>query len=319
MLYRPLFLTSFMLADFLRRQRLLRRHPAAVLQRLQQDRLRHRLLPARQAGLALHALTSPRHRGFVAGLGCWRGERLCRTRIDRYRHAHALRRLLRRRSPARTRAPPPRRCAGLRLLRRLGAEHRLSARGCLAGTGTGVLLRPRADPQAQRGLGPEEVNRRFHAAQQQFIDHAREPAHGWLTLVREQGFAAARERIASLAEGARSRAKAMWCGSAADRRASACHDRVTTVARSRCGRGAVEVRSRCGRGAVVVRWWCGRGAVVVRWWCGGGAVVVRWWCGGAVVRWCGGAVVRWCGGAVVRWWSSDRGRNSPPQGRGQAL
>ncbi|MNT14823.1 hypothetical protein D3C86_2241280 [compost metagenome] len=49
--------------------------------------------------------------------------------------------------------------------------------------------------------GPQEVNRRFNAAQRRFIDHARDPAKRWLALVEERGFEAAQARIARLAAG----------------------------------------------------------------------------------------------------------------------
>ncbi|MGT2430740.1 hypothetical protein ACU4HD_22390 [Cupriavidus basilensis] len=46
--------------------------------------------------------------------------------------------------------------------------------------------------------GPEGVNQRFNAAQRAFIDHVKAPGNGWLSLIEEQGFGAAQERIASL-------------------------------------------------------------------------------------------------------------------------
>ena len=69
-LFRPLFITSYTAAEYLREHGLLRRAPAGDFERLQQDRVWARLVPARRCA-ALVALTSPANRSFVDRLGCY--------------------------------------------------------------------------------------------------------------------------------------------------------------------------------------------------------------------------------------------------------
>nr|WP_232346200.1 DUF2855 family protein [Cupriavidus sp. USMAA2-4] len=202
MLYRPLFLTSFMLADFLADNGFFGATRLLFSSASSKTAYGTAFCLRGQAGLALHALTSPRHRGFVAGLGCYGA-------VSDYAALESI-----------DTATPTLYVdfSGDEALRERVHRHLGDALvyDCYAGSAQNTgFLREAALPgpapafffapvqirKRNADWGPEEVNRRFHAAQQQFIDHAREPAHGWLTLEREQGFAAARERIASLAEG----------------------------------------------------------------------------------------------------------------------
>lgn len=202
MLYRPLFITSFMLADFLQDNRFFGARRLVVSSASSKTAYGTAFCLRGVDGIALTGLTSARNRAFVEGLGCYdstvtydelasipadvptlyvdfSGDEALRARV----HAH------------------------------FGAS---LVYDCFAGSAqnTGFLrdLRlPGPKPEfyfapvqirkRNADWGPQEVNRRFNAAQRRFIDHARDPGHGWLALVEERGFEAAQARIAHLAEG----------------------------------------------------------------------------------------------------------------------
>ena len=201
MLYRPLFLTSFMLADFLADNGFFGATRLLFSSASSKTAYGTAFCLRGQAGLALHALTSPRHRGFVAGLGCYGA-------VSDYAALESI-----------DTATPTLYVdfSGDEALRERVHRHLGDALvyDCYAGSAqnTGFLREAalpgpapafffapcRSASATRTGAGGGQPA--FPCGTAAIHRPCREPAHGWLTLVREQGFAAARERIASLAEG----------------------------------------------------------------------------------------------------------------------
>lgn len=202
MLYRPLFITSFMLADFLDDNRFFGARRLVVSSASSKTAYGTAFCLRDTSGIALTALTSARNRDFVEGLGCYHDtvtyDQLASVPVSEPTLYVDF--------------------SGDESLRARVHEHFGSSLvyDCFVGStqNTGFLrdLRlpgPRPEfyfapvqiRKRNADWGPQEVNRRFNAAQRRFIDHARDPANGWLTLVEERGFEAAQARIARLAAG----------------------------------------------------------------------------------------------------------------------
>ncbi|MDK3021641.1 DUF2855 family protein [Cupriavidus taiwanensis] len=202
MLYRPLFITSFMLADFLEDNRFFGARRLVVSSASSKTAYGTAFCLGEISGITLTALTSARNRGFVEGLGCYH-DTVCYEELTSVPVSEPT------------------------LYVDFSGDESLRARvhahfgdslvyDCFVGStqNTGFLRdlhlpgpRPEfyfAPVQIRKrnaDWGPQEVNRRFNAAQRRFIDHARDPGNGWLTLVEERGFEAAQARIARLATG----------------------------------------------------------------------------------------------------------------------
>ncbi|NSX17001.1 DUF2855 family protein [Cupriavidus taiwanensis] len=202
MLYRPLFITSFMLADFLEDNRFFGARRLVVSSASSKTAYGTAFCLREISGITLTALTSARNRGFVEGLGCYH-DTVCYEELTSVPVSEPT------------------------LYVDFSGDESLRARvhahfgdslvyDCFVGStqNTGFLRdlhlpgpRPEfyfAPVQIRKrnaDWGPQEVNRRLNAAQRRFIDHARDPGNGWLTLVEERGFEAAQARIARLATG----------------------------------------------------------------------------------------------------------------------
>lgn len=115
------------------------------------------------------------------------------------RYAGALRRLLGQRSTARACSPSFRRRAGLRVLRRFGAEHKLPVRHRTAGPAPAFHFAPVQIKKPNADWGTAVVNERFGEAQQRFIRHVSDA--GRLRVAEHTGFEAAQGLIADLHAG----------------------------------------------------------------------------------------------------------------------
>ncbi|MGO4156564.1 DUF2855 family protein [Cupriavidus sp. YAF13] len=201
-LYRPLFITSFMLADFLEDNRFFGATRLVVSSASSKTAYGTAFCLRDIPGISLAAITAQRNRAFVEGLGCY-------AEVVSYDELETLA----------TDAPT--------LYVDFSGDEALRARvhhhfggalvyDCFAGSAqnTGFLrdtglpgpkpefyFAPVQIRKRNADWGPEGVNRRFNAAQRAFIDYVKEPANGWLTLIEAQGFGAAQERIASLVAG----------------------------------------------------------------------------------------------------------------------
>ena len=165
MIVRPLFITSFMLADFLQDNAYFGARQLVVSSASSKTAYGTAFCLQGERDIQLIALTSERNSAFVEGLGCYHQTTTYDALASIRRDVPTLyRRLLGRRVAARARAPPLRRRARLRLLRRFGTEHQLPARHRPAWPGAEVLFRAGADQEAERRLGTRgrqpEIQRR---------------------------------------------------------------------------------------------------------------------------------------------------------------
>ncbi|HSV59579.1 MAG TPA: DUF2855 family protein [Variovorax sp.] len=202
MLVRPLFITSFMLADFLEDNDFFGAHQVIVSSASSKTAYGTAFcLPSRQ-GRRLVALTSGRNRGFVENLGCY-------DQVLPYESVPLL--------PAD--APTLYvDFAGDDSLRATVHHHFGDALvyDCYAGSAqkTAFLVEtalPGPKPQLyfapvqirkrNADWGPQEVNRRFNEAQARFIGELSAPANRWMTMVEHAGFEAAQALIAQLHDG----------------------------------------------------------------------------------------------------------------------
>jgi hypothetical protein len=197
MLLRPLFITSFMLADYLQDNHLFGARRLVVSSASSKTAYGTAFcLP----GVEMVALTSPRHRGFVEGLGCYShtvgydeleqvpadervvyvdfsGDEALRARV----HAHF----------------------GDALVHDCYAgsaqnTHFLRDTG-LPGPTPQFFFAPVQIKKRTADWGPAVVNRRFGDAQQRFMRHVRDS--GWLRVTEHEGFEAAQQVIADLCAG----------------------------------------------------------------------------------------------------------------------
>ncbi len=203
MLVRPLFITSFMLADFLEDNGFFGARQVVVSSASSKTAFGTAFCLDKREGLQLIAATSAGNRAFVEGLGCY-------DRTLSYEEITSL--------PA---GAPTLYVdfSGNDDLRATIHHHFGDALvyDCYAGSAqkTEFLGNTDALPGPTPQLyfapvqirkrnaewGPEEVNRRFNAAQGNFIAELSRPGNRWMTLVRGEGFAHAQAVIANLHAG----------------------------------------------------------------------------------------------------------------------
>lgn len=202
MLYRPLFITSFMLADFLLDNDCFGARRLVFSSASSKTACGTAFCLGDDFGLTLTALTSKGNQAFVDGLGAY--------------HESVTYDAL---SALPTDAPTLYvDFSGDVALRRRIHEHfgNLLVYDCYAGSAQNTdFLKTAALPgpapqfyfapvqirKRNADWGPAVVNEKFNAAQRRFIDHVREPARGWLELVEETGMEAAQRRIGALYAG----------------------------------------------------------------------------------------------------------------------
>jgi hypothetical protein len=202
MLYRPLFITSFMLADFLADNAFFGARRLVFSSASSKTAYGTAFCLQDTPGLTLTALTSSGNRPFVDSLRCYHDsatydtlETLATDILTLYVDV-----------------------SGDVALRRRVHEHFGSALvyDCFAGSAQNTDFIAATDlpgpaPQfyfapvqirkRNADWGPAVVTEKFNAAQRRFIDHVRAPANGWLTLIEEDGMGAAQARIAALHAG----------------------------------------------------------------------------------------------------------------------
>ena len=176
-LLRPLFITSFLIDDFLADNDFFGARTAPDLERIEQDRVRPRLLPGAAPRCREHAdddrpdFAGQRRLHALARLLRPDGS-VPRHRQRRHRHARGLRRHERRRGGPRDRSWP---LAGPARLQLLGRRHALGSarrRQGPAGTAPGALLRADADQEARR-------RRTRHARRGRGLGAVRRPRRRW--------------------------------------------------------------------------------------------------------------------------------------------
>jgi len=202
MLVRPLFITSFMLADFLQDNAFFSARQIVVSSASSKTAYGTAFCLGRHAGMTLIAATSPGNRAYVEGLGCY-------DRVIGYDEVTSL-------------------DAGLPTLYvdfagndalRATIHHHFGEAlvyDCYAGSAQNTaFLSQTALPGPQPQLyfapvqikkrnadwGPQEVNRRFNEAQGRFIAELSRPGNRWMTLAQHQGLAAAQGVIENLHAG----------------------------------------------------------------------------------------------------------------------
>jgi len=202
MLVRPLFITSFMLADFLEDNAFFGARQVVVSSASSKTAYGTAFCLRQREGRSLVALTSERNRGFVENLGCY-------DQVLAYAGAVRL--------PAEV---PTLYVdfAGDDALRATIHHHFGAALvyDCYAGSaqktaflaesplpGPKPLLYFAPVPIRKRNAdwGPQEVNRRFNEAQGRFIAELSRPGNRWMALAQSQGFEAAQQVIADLHAG----------------------------------------------------------------------------------------------------------------------
>jgi hypothetical protein len=202
MLLRPLFITSFMLADFLQDNGFFGARRLVVSSASSKTAFGTAFCLQGQAGIEQVALTSARNRGFVDGLGCY-------ARSVPYEALETLD------------ASIPTLYvdfSGDEALRERVHRHFGDALvyDCFAGSAqnTGFLREvalPGPEPKfyfapvqirkRNADWGFAEVNRRFNSAQLAFIDRVDAAPHPWMTVREHAGLAAAQPLVADLCAG----------------------------------------------------------------------------------------------------------------------
>ncbi|MDM0041668.1 DUF2855 family protein [Variovorax sp. J22G21] len=202
MLVRPLFITSFMLADFLQDNAFFGARQIVVSSASSKTAYGTAFCLGRQAGMTLIAATSPGNRAYVEGLGCY-------DRVIGYDELMSLD------------ASVPTLYvdfAGNDALRATIHHHFGDALvyDCYAGSAQNTAFLSQTGlpgPQPQlyfapvqikkrnADWGPQEVNRRFNEAQGRFIAELSRPGNRWMALAQHQGFAAAQGVIENLHAG----------------------------------------------------------------------------------------------------------------------
>lgn len=202
MLVRPLFLTSFMLADFLQDNAFFGARQVVVSSASSKTAYGTAFCLGQRQGLQLIGATSPGNRAFVEGLGCY-------DRTLAYDEVGALL------------ADVPTLYvdfAGNDALRANIHRHfgQALVYDCYAGSAqntaflsqTGLpgpaptmFFAPVQIRKRNADWGPQEVNRRFDEAQGRFIARLGEEGNGWMRLSIGRGFDAARQVIADLSAG----------------------------------------------------------------------------------------------------------------------
>ena len=203
MLVRPLFITSFMLADFLEDNAFFGATQVVVSSASSKTAYGTAFCLGQREGLSLIALTSERNRGFVENLGCY-------DQVLAYAGAPRL--------PAEV---PTLYVdfAGDDALRATIHHHFGEALvyDCYAGSAQKteflgdttslpgptpkLYFAPVQIRKRNADWGPQEVNRRFNDAQGRFIAELSRPGNRWMTLAQGRGFAHAQAVIADLHAG----------------------------------------------------------------------------------------------------------------------
>ncbi len=202
MLVRPLFITSFMLADFLQDNAFFGARRLVVSSASSKTAYGTAFCLRDYPQVELVALTSERNRGFVEGLGCYQktvsyeelagqpadqptmyvdfsGDVALRARIHHH-YGEALVYDCFAGSAQNTDVPSE-------------AE--------LPGPKPAFYFAPVQIRKRNADWGPDVVNQRFNASQSSFIQHISDPQHLWMKVVEEQGFAAAQTLIRNLHDG----------------------------------------------------------------------------------------------------------------------
>jgi hypothetical protein len=202
MLYRPLFITSYMLADFLQDNDFFGARRLVFSSASSKTAYGTAFCLQDVRGLTLTALTSAGNQPFVDSLGA-------------YHESATYEELERLAADVPTLYVD---FSGDRALRRRIHEHFGVALvyDCYAGSAQNTdfleaedlpgpapkfYFAPVQIRKRNADWGPAVVNERFNAAQRRFIDHVREPSRGWLTVIEEAGMPAAQQRIAALHAG----------------------------------------------------------------------------------------------------------------------
>lgn len=202
MLVRPLFITSFMLADFLQDNAFFGAQRLVISSASSKTAYGTAFCLRDYPQVELVGLTSERHRGFVEDLGCYR---------DTVSYAEL------------ERQPQDKPTmyvdfSGDADLRARVHHHYGDALAydCFAGSAqnTGVpsdagLPGPKPEfyfapvqiRKRNADWGPDLVNRRFNAAQAGFIAHIGNPRQPWMKVMEEEGFSAAQSLIKNLHDG----------------------------------------------------------------------------------------------------------------------
>lgn len=202
MLVRPLFITSFMLADFLEDNAFFGARQVVVSSASSKTAYGTAFCLGRREGLGLIAFTSERNRGFVENLGCY-DQVLPYARVG----------LLQPDLPT------------LYVDFSGNDDLRAAVHGhfgdalvydCYAGSAQKTAFLSDAPLPGPKPLlyfapvqirkrnadwGPQEVNRRFNEAQGRFIAELSRPGNRWMQLAESEGFEAAQRVIADLHDG----------------------------------------------------------------------------------------------------------------------
>ncbi|SPK75946.1 conserved protein of unknown function (plasmid) [Cupriavidus taiwanensis] len=202
MLYRPLFITSFMLADFLQDNAFFGARRLVFSSASSKTAYGTAFCLDEAAGLTLTALTSTSNRDFVDGLSAYHESlaydelEVLPTDVPTLYVDFSGDAALRRRVHAHFAAALVYDCyaGSAQNTDFLKAED-------LSGPAPRFYFAPVQIRKRNAEWGPAVVNEKFNAAQRRFIDHVREPSRRWLTVVEEAGMAAAQQRIAALHAG----------------------------------------------------------------------------------------------------------------------
>lgn len=201
MLFKPLFFTSFLLADFLQDNGLFGARRVLVSSASSKTAYGTAYCLQERTDIELVGLTSERNRDFVAGLGVY-------ARVAGYHELESL---------ATDRPTLYVDFSGDESLRRRIHEHFGAALryDCFVGSAantdflrdTGVpgpapefFFAPAQIKKRNRDWGPEVLSERYNEAQRLFIAAASAPDNPWIRLVTDQGFEAAGRVIAELVE-----------------------------------------------------------------------------------------------------------------------
>ena len=205
-LLRPLFITSFMLADFLEDNDFFGAEQVLVSERVEQDRLRHGVLLSRTCATSRWS-ASPRRatRRFVDDLGCY-------ERSVTYDGLESLDRRCARRCTSTSRATRAARCACTRISVRRSCTTATQAR--LSRTTTSARANKSCRDRSRKPYfapyqikkrnadwGAAEVTRKFNEAQLAFIRRVSDAEKPWMLVKEQVGFEAAQELIAALVAG----------------------------------------------------------------------------------------------------------------------
>jgi len=201
-LLRPLFITSFMLADFLGDNGFFGAKRLVVSSASSKTAFGTAFCLASAPGIEVVALTSPRNRGFVEGLGCYQRtvsydelatlDTMTPTAYVDFSGDDALRIAVHRHF-------------GTALVYDCFAGSAQKAQAPdhpdLAGPKPAFFFAPVQIKKRNADWGPAVFNERFGDAQRRFVRHLSAPGNRWMQIVEHQGFEAAQRLIADLHAG----------------------------------------------------------------------------------------------------------------------